>query len=53
MATVADQRHLMAKASITDIAAEVENDRRKSARKLSQTQDVSTKTVQTTLSKDL
>jgi hypothetical protein len=37
MATVADQRHLIAKASITDIAAEVENDWRESARKLSQT----------------
>jgi hypothetical protein len=46
-------RHLNAKASITDIAADVENDRQESVRKFAQPHGVSTKTVHATLHKDL
>ncbi len=45
----ADQIHLNAKASIADIAADVENDRQKSVRKLAQAYDVLTLTVHATL----
>jgi hypothetical protein len=40
-----DQRNLITKASIADIAAEVENDRWENVRKLTQAQDVSARTV--------
>ncbi len=43
MAMTGDQRHLNAKASITDIAAEVEIDRKETARKLAHTHGMSTK----------
>jgi hypothetical protein len=49
----ADQSHLSAKASIADIATEMENDWRKSVRKLGQAYDVLTKTVHATLCTDL
>ncbi len=41
----ADQRHLNAKASITDIAAKVENDQPESVRKLAQEGKVSKKSA--------
>ncbi len=41
----ADQRNLNTKASITKMAAEVENDRREIVRKLAQAHDVSARTV--------
>jgi hypothetical protein len=44
-AAAVDQRNLTATVSITDIAAEVENDRRESVMKLSQAHNVSAKTV--------
>ncbi len=53
MAAAADQRNFTATVSITDIAAEVENDRRESVMKLTQAHDVSVKTVLATLNKDL
>ncbi len=40
-----DQRNLNTKASITDMAAEVENDRRENVRKLAESHDVSARTV--------
>jgi hypothetical protein len=45
----ADQRNLNTKASIADVAAELENDRRENVRKLNQPLDVSAKTVYATL----
>jgi hypothetical protein len=42
---VANQRNLNTKASIVDMAAELENDRRENVTKLSQTHDVSARTV--------
>ncbi len=48
-----DQRHLNAEACTADIAAEMENDHWESVRKLAQSHDVSTKTVQASLHKDL
>ena len=45
MAAAADQRNLNTKASIADMAAELENDRRENVRKLAQALDVSAKTV--------
>ncbi len=50
---VADQIHLNAKAFIADIAPDVENDWRKSVRKLAQAYDMPTKTVHATLCTDL
>jgi hypothetical protein len=50
---VADQRNLNPKASIADIAAEVENDQQESVMKLAQTHDRSAQTVHATLYKDL
>ncbi len=44
-----DQRNLNTNASIADIAAEVENDRRESVRKLSQAYDVTARTVHAAL----
>jgi hypothetical protein len=41
----ADQRNFNTKASITDMAAEVENDQRENVRKLAQALDVSARTV--------
>jgi hypothetical protein len=49
----ADQRILNAKASITNIGTEVENDHWESVRKLAQAHDVSAKMVHTTLHKGL
>ncbi len=49
----AKQRNLNAKASIADIASEVENDFWEIVRKLAQAQRMSTKTVHATLHKDL
>jgi hypothetical protein len=43
--TAADQRNLITEASIADMAAKVENDRRENVRKLSQAHDVSARTV--------
>ncbi len=40
-AAAADQRNLITKASIADMATEVENDRRENVRKLTQAHDVS------------
>jgi hypothetical protein len=48
-----DERHLNAKASITNIAAEWENDRWKSIRKPAKAHYVSHNTVHATLQKDL
>ncbi len=45
MAAAADQRNLNTKASIADIGAERENDRRENVRKLAQAYDVSARTV--------
>jgi hypothetical protein len=45
MAAAADQRNLITKAFNADMAAEVENDRQESVRKLSQARDVSARTV--------
>ncbi len=45
MAAAADQRNLITKASIADIAAEGENDRREDVRKLAQAYDMSARTV--------
>jgi hypothetical protein len=42
---VADQRNLNTKASIADMAAKLENDRRENVIKLSQAHDVSARTV--------
>ncbi len=53
MAAAADQRNFTATVSIADIAAEVENDCRKSVMKLAQAYDVSVKMVHATLDKDL
>jgi hypothetical protein len=53
VAAAADQRNFTTTVSITDIAAEVENDRRESVMKLAQAHDVSVKTVHVTLHKDL
>jgi hypothetical protein len=44
-AAAADQRNLNTKASIADMAAEIENDRRDNVRKLAQALDVSARTV--------
>ncbi len=41
----ADQRNFNTKASIADMAAELENDQRENVRKLAQTLDVSARTV--------
>jgi hypothetical protein len=46
---VADQRNLTANASIADMAAEMESDRRESVRKLAQAHDVSARTVHAAL----
>jgi hypothetical protein len=45
VAAAADQRNLITKASIADIAAEGENDRREDVRKLAQAYDMSARTV--------
>jgi hypothetical protein len=45
----ADQRRLIAKASIADITAKVENDLQETVRKLLQAHDVSAKTAHTAL----
>ncbi len=45
MAAAADQRNLNTKASIANMAAELENDRRENVTKLSQAHDMSAKTV--------
>jgi hypothetical protein len=52
-AEVADQRNLHAKASITNITPEMENDWWKSVRKLGQAYDVLAKIVNPPLHKDL
>jgi hypothetical protein len=52
VAAAADQLNFTATVSITDIAAEVENDRRESVMKLAQAHDVSVKMVHGTLHKD-
>jgi hypothetical protein len=44
-AAAADQRNLITKASIANMAAKVENDRRENVRKLAQAHDVSARTV--------
>jgi hypothetical protein len=44
-AAAADQRNLNTKASIADMGAELENDRRENVTKLSQAHDVSARTV--------
>ncbi len=44
-AAAADQRNRITKASIADMAAEVENDRRENVRKLAQAHDVTARTV--------
>jgi hypothetical protein len=49
VAAAADQKNLNTKASIADMAAELENDRRENVRKLAQVLDVSAKTVYATL----
>ncbi len=46
---VADQTNLNSKASIVDMATELENDRRENVRKLAQALDVSARTVYATL----
>jgi hypothetical protein len=46
---VAYQRNLNTKASIADMAAELENDQRENVRKLAQALDVSARTVYATL----
>ncbi len=43
--TAADQRNLSTKASIANMAAEVENDRRENVRKLAQAHDVSARMI--------
>jgi hypothetical protein len=48
-----EQRHLYANMAISDIAAEVENDRWENVEKLAQAHGVMTKTVHDTLHKDL
>jgi hypothetical protein len=45
----ADQRNLIAKASIADIAAEVENDQREHVKKLAQAHDMSARIVYSVL----
>jgi hypothetical protein len=45
----ADQKNLKTKASIADMATELENDRREKVRKLSQAHDVLAKKVYTAL----
>ncbi len=45
MAAAADQRNLNTKASIADMAAELENDRQENVRKLAEALDVSAKMV--------
>ncbi len=45
MAAAADQRNLNTKASIADMAAELENDRQENVRKLAQALDVSARMV--------
>ncbi len=50
---VANQRNLTVTVSITDIAAEAENDHRESVTKLAQGHDVTIKTVHATLHKGL
>jgi hypothetical protein len=50
---VADQRNLNPKASIAEIAVEVENDQQESVMKLAQAHDRSAPTVHATLYKDL
>jgi hypothetical protein len=45
VAAAADQRKLTARALFADSAADVENDRRESVRKLAQAHDVTTRTV--------
>jgi hypothetical protein len=50
-AAAADQRNLITKASITDMAAKVENDWRENIRKLSRAHDVSSRMVYAELSK--
>jgi hypothetical protein len=52
-AAVADQRNLNAKASITNITPEMENDWWESVRKLAQGYDVLAKIVHPSLHKDL
>jgi hypothetical protein len=49
MAAATDQRNLTAKASITDIAAEVENNQRENVRKFDQAHDMSARMVHTCL----
>jgi hypothetical protein len=49
VAAAADQRNFNTKASIADMAAELENDRQENVRKLAQDLDVSSTTVYTAL----
>jgi hypothetical protein len=53
MVAAADQRHLYAKTSITNIAIKVENDQQENVRKLTQAHGVMTQMVHATLHKDL
>jgi hypothetical protein len=50
---VADQRNLTVKASVANVASEVENDQQESVMKLSQAHDLLAKTVHATRSMDL
>jgi hypothetical protein len=50
---VADPRNLNAKASITDITAEVKNDQQESVMKLTQAHEMFTKIIHSALHKDL
>ncbi len=51
--TVVNHRHLNAKASVADMAIEVENDQQETARKLAQAHGLASKIVRATLHKDL
>ncbi len=53
LAAVADQRNLTVKASVANVASEVENDQQESVMKLSQAHDLLAKTVHATRSMDL
>ncbi len=53
MAAAEDQRNLITKTSITEIAPEVENEQQESVLKLAQVHDMLVKMVHVTLHKDL
>ncbi len=53
LAAAADQRNLTVKASVANVAAEVENDQQESVMQLNQAHDLLAKTVHATLSMDL